>query len=113
LNHSRVFKRSGGMTTGALTAKLAIVQVIIAMTANTACGRLGHVIRTRLVARLAGHIHMRAIKDKAGTGVVIEFPQQPVIRVVTGATVLTQAALVWIILCVTIGTYPGGVGKIS
>lgn len=99
------------MATGTLVAKLAVVNVFLAVAGRTGSGRLGYVPISCPMARLAGNIRMCALQDEACGGVVVEFPQQPVIRVVTGATVLAQAPLVWIILCVAIDAFPGGVGK--
>jgi hypothetical protein len=100
------------MTTGTLAAKLTSVQIVIAVTGNTARGWFGLIVFTRLVTGLAGSIRVRTVQDKTGAGVVVEFPQEPIIRVVTGATVCAQTPLVWIIPCVAIGALPRGTGKL-
>lgn len=54
---------------------------------------------------------MCAIQRKTGAGIVIELPQTPIIRVVTGTTFGTQTTLVWVIPGVAIAALSGSIGK--
>ena len=70
------------MTTAAVEAELAVVNVIGAMTIRTAAAEprlLGH---RAPVAAFAGNVPMRTVENEAGLRVVIELPLRPVDRVV-------------------------------
>lgn len=82
------------MTPRALPAELPGVNVIAKMAGGTNRGWPGLVVLTLLMAVPAGKIGMRPIEDEACAGIVVEVPQQPVVRVVTGAAIRSQAAIV-------------------
>lgn len=101
------------MTTCTLSSELPGMNVIAKMAGDTNHGWFGLVVLAFLMAVPAGKIGMRPIEDEACAGIVIEIPQQPVVRVVTGAAVRSQAAMVRIILSMAIGTQSRGIRELG
>ena len=82
------------MATAAVQAEFAIVIVIGTMTATAAISCFLHRCQRTAMTVIAGNVDVRAVNSEFGLGVVIEQPQIPGNRVVTGLTVLRELAVV-------------------
>lgn len=82
------------MATAAVRAEFAIVIVIGAMTATAAIPCFLHRCQRTAMAVIAGNIDVRAVYSEIGLSVVIEQPQIPGNRVVTGLTVFFELSIV-------------------
>ncbi len=74
------------------------------MTAGALCGYLCLVISLNAMAGTAGQVSVCPVQQEFCAGIVVKFPELPVIRVVTGITGIPESALVWIFTGVTVVT---------
>ena len=99
------------MAARTLFAELAGMNIITAMTGYTVPIQPGLVVTPLGVTGLAGQFTMSSIEQEAGAGIMIELPQFPVVRIVTGAAIFSEAVFMRIVLSVTIKTGSFGIGK--
>ena len=86
------------MAAPAVVSEVAVVDVVGPMTIAAALSKLGLPGERPPVAALAGHAAVRTRERKAGVGVVIELPAQPVDGIVAARTIGCEPAFVGIIV---------------
>ena len=89
------------MAAAAIRAKFSVVNVIGAMTTSAGVRGSPHRCQRTAMTGIAGNIDVRAANGEAGLSVVIEQPQIPGNRVVTGLAVFFEFTVVRVILEVT------------
>lgn len=82
------------MTTTAVRSELTIVNVIRAVTPTTGVTRIAHCRERTSVTVIAGNDYVGAAQNKIGLGIVVEQPEIPGDRVVTGTTFILEPAMV-------------------
>ena len=85
------------MAAAAVTAKVAIMRVFIAMAAVTVAGQIDLAADLLSMARLALQILVCTFQFEIGF-IMVEYPELPAIGVVTLVAALTQAALMFILM---------------
>lgn len=98
------------MTFIACATKVAVVNIVLAVAIDTAPAVISGLLQGAGVATVTMQPSMRVSEFKRGL-IMIEFPYQPRIGIMTGGTVLAEFLLVYIIIAVTIDTLAGGATK--
>ena len=99
------------MTTAAVEAELAVVNVVGAMTIRTAAAESRLLRHRSPVAVFARNVPMCAGEDEAGLGIVVELPLHPVDRVMAESTVVDEAACMRIDVAMAVDTGLGYFAK--
>lgn len=97
------------MALTAIPSKAAVMLVILAMTIPAIAGSLPGAVAPGVVTPIASQTLVGILQYELRLGIVIKGPEAPAIRVMAGATLIAQAALVIIGLAVTIHTACRGV----
>ena len=98
------------MATPAARPELTVVNVIRPMAAATVVARIAHCSERASVTIITGNVQVGAIQNEVGLSVVIEQPQVPGDRVVTGTTIVSKIAAVRIIIDIVMAGDALGVG---
>lgn len=108
------------MAAPAVVSEVAVVDVVGPMTIAAALAELGLPGERPPVAALAGHAGVRACERKAGLGVVLELPAQPVDGIVAARAIAGEPAFMLIVVCMAVDTvsrrslkYPGLVAVVA
>lgn len=99
------------MTTAAVEAELAIVNVIGAMAIGTAAAESRLLRQGAPVTALATDITVRAVENEAGLRIVIELPLRPVDRVMAQRAILIETACMGVHFAVAVDTVLWRVAK--
>ncbi len=86
------------MTFVTLRSEIAVMRIVVAMTAITQHRQLDFVLHLVFMARMTVYAVVFAIQRKIGLRIMIELPREPIVRTVTQFAFRTQPFLVDIVL---------------
>ena len=99
------------MTAAAVGTKFAVMDIVGQVAVGTAVAGFAHRRQRATVATPAGDIDMCTMQFKVGLRIVIEQPQVPCDRVVTGFAIALVDAMVVVVLEVAVDTAAAGINK--
>ena len=89
------------MAATTIGAKFTVVHVVRPVAVSTTAANFPHLVECAAVTCLASNIDVRAVEGELGLVVMVEYPEVPTDRVMTGLAAVLKSPVMWVILGVT------------